>query len=148
MIKKLAITVFVLATTFAEAQVLRKDVSDREKMGGTIYDEPISFDGIPFTGIIYAKYPSGILKMHKEVKDGLAHGLWREWYPDGVLRYKASWSEGYGEGLWQYFHENGQLRTIGVYKGDTPLGIHLEYDAEGKMTKQEIFIDGEKLESR
>lgn len=129
----------------------------------------IKLNGQNFTGKVVEFFPDGRPKLWREVKDGLADGLWMEWLEDGNLRYRAYWKKGKGHGLWQYFHDNGTLRSEGFYTDDLAEGIHTEwhdngqikvkrayrsnklngvitfYKPNGEVEKVEVYDDGKKI---
>ena len=60
------------------------------------------WDGAPFTGIIYANHPDGVLELEYNNAEGLPSGIQRQWYrgkgsvwsrrwhPNGVLKYERT----------------------------------------------------------
>lgn len=96
-------------------------------------------NGQPFTGTLVEYFPDGKPKMRREVKEGLADGLWMEWLENGNLRYKAEWKRNKGDGLWQYFHNNGKLRTEGFYRNDLAEGVHYTWHESGQLKVKGVY---------
>ncbi|QGJ70373.1 Hypothetical protein PBC10988_20680 [Planctomycetales bacterium 10988] len=58
----------------------RVDIEDCE-----LDDDLVLYQGRPFTGLLFAIYEDGTLQEESEYKDGLPHGICKEYYPSGKL---------------------------------------------------------------
>jgi len=136
------ILVMLLSVSVTTAQIHKAD--EFENTGGTTWDPQIMLDGKLYSGVIVENYENGQPKLWKQIEQGRAHGLWKEWYQNGNLRYKAEWKEGKGHGYWQYFFENSQLRSEEIYEADINQGIGLHYHRNGQLKKKTYHLDGKK----
>ena len=67
------------------------------------------FPPYEFEGAIEAKF-----------KDGIRHGLYKEYYNSGALLIKAKYKNGKQEGLWKEYDESGKVkgRNINYKNGE------------------------------
>ena len=87
-------------------------------------EDQIVYNGVPFTGILYAEYPNAQLKRESPFRDGFAEGRCREWFPNGQLKQEWFAVHGRATGKFLQWHENGQPRSVGNYE----YGVELSYD--------------------
>lgn len=132
-----------LESLFETEKIMLKSELDISYASGT----KLKSNGQSFTGTLVEYFPDGKPKMRREVKDGLADGLWMEWLENGNLRYKAEWKRNKGDGLWQYFHNNGQLRTEGFYRNDLAEGVHYTWHENGQLKVKGVYSN-DKQEGR
>ena len=60
-------------------------------------------------------FVNGNIKSEVEYKDGIRHGIYRDWNVDGVLQIETFFQEGKTHGLWKEYYENGNVREIARY---------------------------------
>src|SRR5260370_20988224 len=58
-------------------------------------------------------YPSGVLGMEGELRDGIAHGSYRVWHENGRISQESTYYEGKEHGETRQYDENGL--QIGSY---------------------------------
>lgn len=74
--------------------------------------------------------------------------LYEEHFNAGKLSEKGYLFEGKPVGEWQRWHENGQLSTEALFTTDgQPAGTWTYYDESGKKVKEEIYEEGELVET-
>ncbi|VTS04904.1 toxin-antitoxin system YwqK family antitoxin [Tuwongella immobilis] len=82
------------------------------------------YQGQPFTGIVQALHPNGVIKRESPYLDGFAHGVCREWHSNGQLQREWVAIRGRIDGMETMWHENGQVKSVAIYLK----GAELEYD--------------------
>ncbi len=88
-------------------------------------DEDIGlYQGQPFTGVVRAFHPNGMLKKEWPYRDGLWQGQCREWYSNGQVKREWHAVRGVAEGKMCEWHQNGQIRTNASYSK----GVELTFD--------------------
>ena len=51
------------------------------------------------TGVVYRNWENGQLALEQNYKNGIKHGLDKEWYENGQLKHNQNWKDGKREGL-------------------------------------------------
>lgn len=82
------------------------------------------YQGQPFTGMVQAFHPDGVMKKESPYSDGFEQGLCREWYSNGQLKREWHAVRGVAVGKVREWHENGQVKSVAIYLK----GAELEYD--------------------
>ena len=89
--------------------------------------EPVSYDDIgykkgiyifeeaPFTGIAFTTFPEGGRHQEFGFKDGLHHGVTREWDESGTLIVETHFEAGKRHGKNTYWHPDGSLAKEQIY---------------------------------
>jgi antitoxin component YwqK of YwqJK toxin-antitoxin module len=72
-------------------------------------------NNLPFTGIAEERDEQGQLISELEFKDGMQHGITREWI-DGVLRLEHSFRLGAKDGLQREWAADGSLESVEEYE--------------------------------
>jgi antitoxin component YwqK of YwqJK toxin-antitoxin module len=96
-------------------------------------------------------YPGGNIKTEKTFKDDLMHGYYKEYdvkgnlvltmlYDNGAI-VKANVEDQPDIEIRNKYDQNGKLIYSGPYRNSVPVGIHREYNAEGKITDAKIYND-------
>jgi antitoxin component YwqK of YwqJK toxin-antitoxin module len=70
-------------------------------------------------------------------KDGMPHGVWKEWHQNGQLASEAPYKMGNKDGLFRHWSESGKL--IGQYwilKGN---GIKRIYNESGELVREQVI---------
>lgn len=92
------------------------------------------YKGGPFTGELVETAPTGDLIKSEMYKDGVPHGLSREWFPNGVLREEGEMRKGDPIGEWREWHSNGRLAALSLFSEfGNGLGYKL-WDEDGNLT--------------
>jgi antitoxin component YwqK of YwqJK toxin-antitoxin module len=77
--------------------------------------------GEPITGLIHDSFKDGKPRVRWELRDGLMHGVIREWRDNGVQSTETHFENGQRHGLNRYWDRNGVLMKEQVYDHDTSL---------------------------
>ncbi len=71
----------------------------------------------------------GVLFAEENFKEGIQHGLSKEYYPNGNIHFERNYEEGKIVGLYKEYYPNGQLRSKKTYENGNPTGaIVIYYD--------------------
>jgi antitoxin component YwqK of YwqJK toxin-antitoxin module len=92
-------------------------------------NEKITLNGKPFTGVGLDTAKDGKLRVRWELKDGVPHGVVKEWAPNGQLIVETGYHMGKRHGLNRYWTPEGQLTKEQVYEHGTSVSIK-EYPAK------------------
>ena len=93
-------------------------------------NEKLTFNGAPFTGVspdIDKK--TGKVRVRWELKEGVPHGVVKEWAPNGQMIVETHYHEGKRHGLNRYWTPEGQLTKEQVYEHGTSVSVK-EYPAK------------------
>ena len=137
----LGILLLVGARSQAQSIVRLQDLMKEQKENSS---GVMKMKGKPFTGTVVNEFANGKPQLWKEVRNGLADGLWQEWYENGHLRFSAYWREGKGQGEWHYYHENGAVRQDEFYNADIPVGIFSVFYNNGQLKQKGGYLNGKK----
>jgi len=96
-------------------------------------------------------YPNGGIKSEKNYRDDLLHGYYKEYddkgklaltmlYEDGAV-VKSNVEDQPDIEIVNRYDNNGKLIYSGPYRNKVPVGIHREFNAEGKVTDAFIYND-------
>jgi len=98
----------------------------------------------PFTGRIFATYPTSERKSETNYLDGRQHGLATHWYRNGKRQSQFLYANGQLHGKGAYWYEDGQLQ----YQASSQLGVlHGRVDdwwPNGKPGSEEHYQAGRK----
>ena len=72
-------------------------------------------------------------------RDGVRHGLYREWYHSGQLYTEGAIIAELQHGLWRAYYPSGQLALEVSYDLGRLHGPYVEYDAQGQITRQGTY---------
>lgn len=115
-------------------------------------------------------YENGRVRSDITLVDGIKNGVALNYFEDGSLAVKGYFSEDKRDKKWYFYDENtkklsaienyklgdlegeqfyyypdGKLKLKGSYKDNVRTGFWQMYDEDGKLTVQNIFLDGEKV---
>ena len=80
------------------------EIEERSVNGKTLYFQNDKL----FDGVVFEKYPNGVLKYETTIKDGEKNGPHIVYYKDGQL--KSNYLGEYGNEMYKEYYENGQLK--------------------------------------
>ncbi|NER11318.1 MORN repeat variant [Muriicola jejuensis] len=102
-------------------------------VGGVYYKQK---DTVPFTGVLYGKYPNGKYLSIQEYKNGIGNGTWVNYYENGNLKEIGTYRDNRVEGPIRQYHENGKLKAEGMYAHwRRKVGLWKFYDLQGKLLR-------------
>lgn len=84
---------------------------------------------------IITYYPSGKIETTVPSKNGVRHGLFKNFYETGELMYEGSFENGKQEGVFKLYYKNGDLKRENNFKNDIKI-FQKEY-YEGNKIKSE-----------
>lgn len=103
-------------------------------------------------------YLDGKIKTEIPFKNGLEHGIGKEYAPDGtiitLIEYKKGFivdrerinridKSGKKQGKWYFFYINGKIKTEGYYRDDKKNGYFKEFSEIGDLLNITKYIDDE-----
>jgi hypothetical protein len=94
-----------------------------------------TLDGKPFTGVAYEESPV-LGRSEISYREGMQHGLARDWYPSGVLKGESVFFQGVLHGMTREFDEDGRLMTEVRYE----YGIRIlsrRFGLDGRIVEEE-----------
>ncbi|MBU2589922.1 MAG: toxin-antitoxin system YwqK family antitoxin [Nanoarchaeota archaeon] len=89
-------------------------------------------------------YPNGQIKIEINRKNGIQHGLRRDWYENGQLNYETNYVNGKQEGLQRTWHDNGILIHEKNYKNGIIDGFERGGHYNGQIWFERNFIKDNK----
>lgn len=90
-----------------------------------------TLNGKPFTGVGLDTFKDGKPKSRWEIKDGMLHGVVREWHDNGQLMVETHYADNKRHGLNRYWSKEGQLFKEQVYEHGNSVSVK-EYPVEKK----------------
>jgi antitoxin component YwqK of YwqJK toxin-antitoxin module len=96
-------------------------------------------------------YPNGNIKSEKTFKDDLLHGYYKEYdikgnlvltmlYENGAI-VKSNVEDQPDIEIKNRYDQNGKLIYSGPFRNSVPVGIHREYNSDGKISDSKIYND-------
>jgi hypothetical protein len=98
--------------------------------------------GVPYTGIVFDRYPGGAKKARYSLEDGRAEGAWTEWHDSGGISFYGEWRAGLGEGAFVYFHPNGEIRERAIARADIWHGVAEGWHPNGAKAFERVYDQG------
>ena len=99
-----------------------------------IYRYYAKAEDVPFTGVLFAKYPNGNYLSWQEYVDGVGQGKWINYYESGNYKEIGYYKNNLVEGPISKYYENGRLKARGNYKDwRIKIGKWEYYDQDGKL---------------
>jgi antitoxin component YwqK of YwqJK toxin-antitoxin module len=74
------------------------------------WEDFITLNDEPFTGIVYENWPDGTLRSETEIENGLRKGFDRNWYESGQPQAESYHDRSVKSGFSREWFENGQLK--------------------------------------
>ncbi|WP_028590068.1 toxin-antitoxin system YwqK family antitoxin [Paenibacillus massiliensis] len=100
------------------------------------YDDDLRiYDDELFTGIGYSNHPNGVIKRKTNYKNGLPHGIRKEWYSDGEIQSEYELKRGRIHGCRTCWHSNGSIKSIAHFEWGIELD-YTEWDQNGKLIEK------------
>jgi len=92
-----------------------------------------------YTGELFQKYESGVVKTKGFFRFGKRHGQWFYFYPNGFIWSEALYDNGKMNGHSKVYHENGRVYYEGDYKHDISVGVWHYYDTAGTLAIERTY---------
>ena len=92
--------------------------------------------------IAYKKYDNGSIKTEAEVKDGIPHGILKNYTPDGYLESVYTMRDGKREGPSVHYYVNGQLKLRVKYVSNRREGLAEMFYKSGEIYRRMNYKDG------
>ena len=92
-----------------------------------------------YTGELFQKYESGVVKTKGYFRFGKRHGQWFYFYPHGFIWSEALYDNGKMNGHSKVYYENGKLYYEGNYKQDVAVGVWNYYDTSGAPVLERTY---------
>ncbi len=128
----LLLSVFTLSSC---NQVLEIDLDI--ELGGESSDSiPEKEEKPAYTGTVKKKAPGGRGTVEIVYKEGLKHGLSKEFFQDGKLRKETPYKEGKIDGVAKIYHKNGKLKRTTPYTTGKKNGVQTYYFKSGNPKVQ------------
>lgn len=108
----LSVTFLVAQTGGDEAAILRHYQMPNSALALshlTEIDSVACYEGSPYSGIAYERYPNLRLSRVIHYRDGHKHGLFYVWYPDGTPQLSASYRRNRLNGRFVGWYPNGAV---------------------------------------
>lgn len=87
--------------------------------------------------------PNGKTAEERNFKDGVEHGVFKQFYDGVKLKADGNFINGKQEGKMTYFYPNGIAAATGFYKNGMRNGPWIYKDKEGKVTEKELYEYGQ-----
>ena len=98
----------------------------------------------PFTGRIFAAYPTSEKKSETNYLSGRQHGLTIHWYRNGKRQSQFQYAGGKLNGMGAYWYEDGQLQYQASYQQGVLHGRADDWWPNGKPGSEEHYLAGRK----
>ncbi|HTA62005.1 MAG TPA: hypothetical protein VK835_06095 [Bacteroidia bacterium] len=92
-----------------------------------------------YTGELFQKYESGVVKTKGFFRFGKRHGQWFYFYPNGYIWSEALYDNGKMNGHSKVYYENGKPYYEGNYKQDISVGVWHYYDTSGTLAIERTY---------
>ncbi|HXU28682.1 MAG TPA: hypothetical protein VN698_15745 [Bacteroidia bacterium] len=92
-----------------------------------------------YTGELFQKYESGVVKTKGYFRFGKRHGQWFYFYPNGLIWSEALYDNGKMNGHSKVYYENGKPYYEGDYKQDVAIGLWHYYDTTGALAIERTY---------
>jgi hypothetical protein len=83
---------------------------------------------------------AGALIWEIAIKDGLKHGIERQWEPDGTLTFETTYVDGLEHGVARQWDRDGRL--LGTYRMEHGTGVDLWRNGDGTLSEERYLKDG------
>ena len=90
----------------------------------------------------------GFLEYEINYKDGLFHGLKKEFWENGQLKHKGYWSDGKKHGTHKFWYLGGALGREENYKDDKKHGLHKWWKSNGTLLSEEYYDEGKLINGK
>lgn len=108
-----------VASSSADDQAQAKAASDEVTYKELKWRDDVYYlKDTPYTGTARARHKDGRLKGEYPFKQGLLHGVVREWWDNGQLSTETHFDSGKRHGLNRYWSRSGELMKEQVYEQD------------------------------
>lgn len=113
----------------------------RVRVDDTAVDEreDVTYQGVPFTGVVYDTADDGTLITEKSYHGGREDGPQREWYDNGSPESEYEAAEGVVVGLALDWHPNGQLARRQRFDRFGQLRHREVWDEQGTARPDQAF---------
>ena len=112
---------------------------------GTLREESNYKDNV-LHGVQRSWYKDGNLMDCFHFKDGEYHGVQKIWYPDKTLERIFFYVNGNRHGIhrrWYSLEFSSRIHSEEFFSGDKPIGEHRFYFPTGRMSKFNVYKDGQ-----
>nr|WP_293836148.1 hypothetical protein [uncultured Arsenicibacter sp.] len=118
-------------------------ILDAQTPGLQSVQQRYMYQGIPFTGVVVSRFPSGTVQSKAAYVQGEPDGVSQQWYENGRTAEIRYYAEGHKTGRHLAWWPNGRRRFDYTFERDVPVGHHqnwyptgrrfssFHYDAEG-----------------
>jgi uncharacterized protein len=90
-------------------------------------------------------YSSGVLSGLGVYFNDIPSGKWTFYYENGAIEQVGNYDEhGYPDGTWIYYFENGLVRKVEYFNNGKLDGEFSEFDLQGKLISQGLYIDDQR----
>lgn len=96
-------------------------------------------------GLCRQYYGDGRIAREWNYKDGVPHGLNREWRPDGTLEYMRNFKDGQLDGVRRQYFENGRIFKEENYKDGKLEGLTRVWRPDGRLNYEQNYHNGEAI---
>ncbi|MCM1057126.1 MAG: hypothetical protein NC517_05905 [Firmicutes bacterium] len=112
--------------------------------GEQVYTKEAEEGGIPIEGILYERWPNGLLHYYCFYRDGIPNGQRVRFFESGKIKSHCIMDAGTIDGEYIEWHENGNVKLKKQCKYGLVLKMQ-EFDESGNLLKEKKELsDGEK----
>ena len=127
---------------YYEDDVMKRHCIDFYENGNKEYETIYYGTDISFRTFIHY-YENGQIETSTDMLDDDYHGQYLEYYENGTLKEDTQYRNYYKWGISKKWHSNGKLEVEEVYGLYEKLnGTRKEWDYQGKLIKEENYLDG------
>lgn len=99
-------------------------------------------------GVWHIYNHEGILLNETAYLNNKSHGKTRGYYHPDQISFEGEFSNGLLQGDWIWYNEDGSISSSVQCENDKKVGSQLFYDPYGHLIKEEIYKDGELIETK
>lgn len=134
----------IVLSLLAETAIARDFYVEKEvrcMMGGFCYN---TVDETPLNGKLRLYYPSGVIKLEAEYKNGQRNGVLSRFYPDGKQQVYEVYADGVLNGGVSTYYNSGNIETEVYYINGVLDGDHKGYYEDGTIKLEGKYLNGKK----
>lgn len=107
-----------------------------------------SFQGAPFSGVIFGYHSTGGLSRLSMVFKGKNHGMDLRWFPNGQRSVERYYRDGLETGTHKTWYEEGKPKSLKTFDSGKAHGEHYEWHPNGQLAQFARFDRGAEVAAK